>query len=484
MVQDDTKIMTLHTNKWLMIAIVTIATSSALADVKPGQLFTDNMVIGRETRAAVWGWADPAEKVTVSGSWGRQASAVADAKGNWHVKLQTPPAGGPHAMTFEGKNTVKIHNVMSGDVWLCSGQSNMGMMVQKCANAEKEIAAGDHPLIREFKIRIHPTMTIAKDVEADWQVCSPETVGRFSGTAYYTARELQKKLKVPIGIITAAGGGTLIESWMNAAYLKDDRWAQHEIEVREKKAVGYSEEKAIAEHKRKLEAWKIAVAKAKAENKPLPRRPGKELDPHKDKNYPGNLYRGMIAPIVGYGIKGVIWYQGESNAFMPARAEYYDVQLRRLIDNWRRDWQSNELPFYFVQLPNFKEPQTKPNEEKGGWPLCRESFLQVRLDTPYVGMAVTIDIGEADDIHPKNKQDIGRRLGSTILNETYGKKTLTSPVCVGHKIERDKVILSFDYTGSGLLAKGGKLESFAIAGADKNFSGPIQLSKLATVKMS
>ncbi|MBC8869345.1 MAG: sialate O-acetylesterase [Planctomycetes bacterium] len=460
---------TLQTNKCLMVAFVTLTAPLAQAEVKPAQLFTDHMVIQREAQAAVWGWADPDEKVTVSGSWGRQASAVADAKGKWHVTLQTPPAGGPHTLTLKGKNTVEIHNVMSGDVWLCSGQSNMAMMVQKCANAEEEIAAGDYPLVREFKIRIHPTMTVANDVEADWQACSPETVGRFSGTAYYTARELHKELQVPIGIITAAGGGTLIESWMDAAYLKDDHWAQHEIEIREKKAVGYSEEKAIAEHRRKLEAWKIAAAKAKAENKPLPRRPGRELDPHKDKNYPGNLYRGMIAPIVGYGVKGVIWYQGESNAFMPGRAEYYDVQLRRLIENWRRDWQSDELPFYFVQLPNFKQPQTEPNIEYSGWPLCRESFLQVRLSTPNTGMAVTIDIGEADDIHPKNKQDIGWRLASTILNMTYGKGTPTSPVYVRHEIEGNKVVLFFDYTGSGLMAKGNKLESFAIASSDKKF---------------
>ncbi|MHC5058412.1 MAG: sialate O-acetylesterase [Planctomycetota bacterium] len=323
--------------------------------------------------------------------------------------------------------------------------------------------------MRSFRIRIYPSMTVAKDVEADWQVCSPETVAHFSGAAYFTARELQKELRVPIGLVTAAAGGTLIESWMDREHLKDDHWAEHEMKIRDDKAEGYSEEKAIAEHRRKLEVWREAARKAKAENKRPPRRPGRRIDPHKDKNYPGHLYRGMIAPIVPYALRGVIWYQGESNAFMPARAEHYRVQLRNLIRNWRKSWSAPELPFHFVQLPNFKEPQEEPNVEKGGWPLCRESFTDVALNVANTGMAVTIDIGDAKDIHPKNKQDVGRRLASVILNKTYGKGTPTSPLCTSSTIEGDKVVLSFEYTGSGLMARGGALRSFAIAGADRKF---------------
>ncbi len=458
----------MHLKRLVVIASLAFA-KPVFADVKPAQLFTNNMVVQRDAKAPVWGWADPGEKVSVSGSWGKVANATTDEKGRWRVLLETPAAGGPHSLTIKGKNTVTVSNVLSGDVWLCAGQSNMAMKVKRCANAEEEIKAGDYPQIRDFKIKINPTMTVAKDVRAVWKVGSPETVCDFSATAYFSARQLQKELKIPIGVITVAGGGTLIESYMDAAYLKNDHWARREMKIRDEKAKGYSEEKALAEHLQKLAVWKKAAEKAKAENKSPPRRPGRELDPHKDKNYPGNLYRGMIAPIVPYAIKGVIWYQGESNAFMPGRAEYYRVQLKNLIDNLRRDWASGKLPVYFVQLPNFKAPQAKPNEENTGWPLCRESFTYVAINTPNTGMVVTIDIGEEKDIHPKNKQDIGRRMASTILNRTYGKNTPTSPICTASKTEGDKVVLFFEYAGSGLTARGGKLKSFAIAGADKKF---------------
>ncbi len=443
--------------------------SPVLADVKPAQLFTDNMVIQRDTNAPVWGWADAGRKVSVSGSWGKTATATTDRTGRWRLLLETPAAGGPHTITIKGKNIVTVSNVLSGDIWLCAGQSNMAMKVKRCANAEEEIKAGDYPKIREFKVKINPTMTIARDVRADWKPCSPETVLNFSAAAYFTARGLHKELKVPIGVITVAGGGTLIESYISASYLKNDHWARREMKIRDQKAKGYSEEEAIAEHLRKLAVWKKAMAKAKTVNRKLPRRPWRELDPHKDKNYPGNLYRGMIAPIVPYSIKGVIWYQGESNAFMPGRAEYYNVQLKNLIENWRSDWRNKKLPVYFVQLPNFKSARTEPNEEKTGWPLCRESFLQVANTTPNTGMVVTIDIGDAKDIHPGNKQDVGKRMASTVLNGTYGKRTPTSPIYAGSKIEDDKVVVFFKYAGSGLVARGGKLQSFAIAGADKNF---------------
>ena len=458
----------MYLKKSIIVALGILA-ASAQAGVKPAQLFTDNMVIQRETLAPIWGWADPGEEVTISGSWGQKVSTTANADGKWMVKLQTPAAGGPYTLTFRGDNTVTISDVLSGDVWLCSEQSNTAMQVQKCANAEEEIKAGNYPLIRDFKIRINPTMTVAKDVEAEWKVCSPDTVGSFSGTAYFTAHELHKELKIPIGIITAASGGTLIESYTAARYLKDDRWARHEIKIREEKAVNYSEEEAIAEHKEKLAKWKIAAEKAKSENKPVPRRPGRQLDPHKDKNYPGNLYRGNIAPIVPYAIKGFVWYQGESNAFMFDRAEYCRVQMKNLVANWREDWDDSKLPFYFVQLPNFKPPHDLPNKEEGGWALCRESFLHAAKTIPDTGMAVTIDIGMEKNIHPVNKQDVGKRMASTILNKTYGKDTPTSPLMVKSQTEGDKVILHFEYAGSGLMAKGGKLASFAIAGADKNF---------------
>jgi len=372
--------------KRLVIIALLLLTASAFADIKQAQIFTDSMVIQRETKAPIWGWAEPGEQVEVSGSWGKTASAVTDKDGKW-------------------------------------------------------------------------------------QVCSPETAGGFSGLAYYTARDLHKELKVPIGLIIAASGGTFIQSYISAEYLKDDHWAK----IQEKQAAVYTEEKANADYKQKLEVWAEEAKKTKAENKKVPSKPRLERDPRKDKNYPGSLYRGTIAPIEPFGLKGAIWYQGENeattpiHAFGPNRAERYRVNLRNLINCWRKQWANPELPFYFVQLPNFKEPKEDPNAFAGGWPIIRESCLDVAKNMPDTGMAVAIDIGEVKSIHPKNKHDLGKRMASVILNKTYRKNTPTSPLYTRSEIEGNKVVIHFDYTGSGLLAKGGKLESFAIAGKNKKF---------------
>lgn len=407
----------------------------SLAAIKPARLFTDGMVIQRNVEAPLWGWGDPGELVEVSTSWGSKASVKTDSEGRWMVFLDTPKAGGPHTITLRGENTVKISDVLSGDVWLCTGQSNMAWPVEKTANAEVEIQTADFPQIRRFSNRIMPVMTVPEDVDAAsaWLACSPQTAGGFSGTAFFTTRELHKELNVPIGIIMAASGGTFIESYLSAEFLQDDYLAQQMIHRQEEKMSKQA--------------------------------PGARLD----KNYPGSLYRGNIAPLKSYGIKGVIWYQGENNAFEYKRADYYRVQLRNLISCLRKQWGNPKLPFYFVQLPNFKEPTDDPNGITSGWPLIRESFLDVAKSVPDTGMVVTIDIGETKDIHPKNKLDVGKRMASTILNQTYGKNTPTSPLYEKSEFEGNKVIVHFCYSGTGLVAKGEKLNYFTIAGEDHTF---------------
>ena len=408
---------------------------SAKADIKTARLFSDGMVIQREVSAPIWGWADPGEKLEISGSWGSKTTAETDKEGRWMAHLETPKAGGPHTMTIKGNNTITISDVLSGDIWLCTGQSNMAWPVEKTIKGQESIKSANYPQIRRFSNQINPVMTAPEDVKegSNWTRCSPETAGKFSATAFYTTRELYKELGIPLGIIMAASGGTFIESYMSAEFLEDDYLAKRMIE--------------------------------KMEEKMSKEAPGSRLD----KNYPGSLYRGNIVPLKNYALKGIILYQGENNAFERERAGHYRVQLRNLIKCLRQQWSDAKLPFYFVQLPNFKEPMKNPNAGATGWAIIRESFLEVAKSVPHTGMVVTIDIGETKQIHPSNKTDVGKRMASMILNKSYAKNTPTSPLYTKSEIEGNKIMLHFDYTGSGLMAKGEKLEFFAIAGEDKKF---------------
>jgi sialate O-acetylesterase len=454
--------------KYLMTSLAVITTFLVRADVKPAPLFSDNMVIQRETQAPIWGWADPGEKISVKGSWGIEGTATANAEGKWALKLETPKAGGPHTLTFQGTNTVKLKNVLSGDVWLCSGQSNMQWTVGRSKNVEEEAKKANYPNIRHFTVGYKASKKAEEEFKGKWQICSPSTVKRFTATGYFTGRELHKKLKIPIGLINSSRGGTIIETWTNPSELTNDIFAQRRKQYSDKKAASYNPEQAKAKYDAEMKEWKLKAAAAKTEKKKMPRHPRRPKDPLADANYPGNLYNGMIHPLLTYAIKGVVWYQGESNSGSVKSGTHYRNQLSNLINTWRKAWKQ-DFPFYAVQLPNFRAPQTEPVEIKAGWPFTRESIVHVSKNTLNVGTASMIDIGEAKNIHPTNKQDVGFRMASTILNKTYGKKTPTTPFMKSFNIEGNKVVVSFDYCGSGLVAKGGALKAFAIAGADKKF---------------
>jgi sialate O-acetylesterase len=456
-------------SKRFIVAVAGVATAAmAMADVKPAGLFVDNMVIQRETRAPVWGWGDAGEKVTVTGSWGNEATATVDETGTWSVKLQTPAAGGPYTITLKGNNTVELKNVLSGDVWLCSGQSNMQWPVSKSKDPAEDIADANYPQIRSFVVERNPSLEEADDCGGEWTVCSPETVKDFSATAYFTGRELHKTLDVPIGLLTTCWGGTCVETWTPWAEQADDPFAQARRAEQDEKAEGYSPEKAKANYENQLAKWEKKAAEAKEKKARVPRKPSIKGDPRLNQNYPGNLYNGMIHPLCPFAVKGALWYQGEKNAKEIAPAEHYRVQLARMVRSWRKVW-GRDFPFYAVQLPNFKTPQVNPVEADNVWAMIRESFVHAAAHTPDVFTSTMIDIGEAKNIHPHNKQDVGFRMASTILNKTYGKETPTTPFMKSFKVEGDNVVISFDYTGSGLVAKGGELKTFAIAGADKKF---------------
>lgn len=460
---------------WRGCVIASFAVVSVVwAEVKPAGLFTDNMVIQRETQAPVWGWADAGEGVTVSGSWGESATATADESGAWQLKLQTPAAGGPHTLTFKGTNTIELKNVLSGDVWLCSGQSNMQWPVSKALNPAEEAKNANYPQIRHFMVGRKPAKDVAADCTGPWTVCSPETVKDFSATAYFTGRALHKELNVPIGLLTSAWGGTCVEAWTPLADQVDDAFTKQRQAPLDKKAATYSPEKAQARYQEQMKAWNAKAGQAKAaekkgnKKKRRARAPRLQTDPRLDQNYPGNLYNGMIHPILPFAIKGAVWYQGESNAKSLASSEHYRVQLDRMIRSWRQAW-GEDFPFYAVQLPNFKKAQVNPVESDNTWPVIRESFVHVTQHTPGAFTATTIDIGAANNIHPQDKQGVGQRMASTILNKTYGKGTPTTPFMRSFAVEGDSIVIRFDYTGTGLMAKDGALKTFAIAGADKTF---------------
>ena len=453
----------------LRAALVTAALSfTAMADVKLAGLFTDNMVIQRETQAAVWGWAEAGEAVSVAGSWGETANTTTDAAGKWKVALQTPVAGGPHTITVTGKNKIQLQNVLSGDVWLCSGQSNMQWTVAQSANADEEAATANYSQIRHLTVGRNSAAEAAADSKGNWTICSPATVKNYSATAYFTGRELHQNLNVPIGLLTSAWGGTCVEAWTSWAEQADDTFAQQRKAGLDAQASKYSPEEAQARYDQQVKGWQKKATAAKAQKKRAPRRPRLQTDPRLNQNYPGNLYNGMIHPLLSFAIKGAVWYQGESNAKSLKSAHHYRVQLDRMIRNWRQDW-GQDFPFYAVQLPNFKQAQVQPVELDNIWPVIRESFVHVAQNTPDAATCTMIDVGEAKNIHPKNKQDVGRRMASTILNKTYGKGTPTTPFMKSFTVEGRKIVIRFDYTGSGLMAKGRELKSFAIAGADGVF---------------
>ncbi len=454
-------------SKFIIAGFITL-TSTAIADVEPAQLFMDNMVIQRETQAPVWGKADAGEQVTVTGSWGESAKTITDKAGKWIVKLQTPTAGGPHTITLKGNSSIELKNVLSGDVWLCSGQSNMQVPVRSTDNSKKNIADAKYPNIRNFTVARNPVLQKADDCGGEWTVCSPETVKNFSAVGYFTGRELHKDLDVPIGLLATFWGGTPVEAWTPWTDQAYDTFAQARKTPLDEAGKRYSPEKAKADFELIMKKWKTRSAAAKKSKKRAPRMPSIKGDPRLSQGYPGNLYNGMIHPLAPFAIKGAVWYQGENNAKVMAHAKHYRVQLARLVRSWRKAW-SLDFPFYSVQLPNFKDPQVNPVEADDVWAVIRESFVHAGKIKPGIFTCSMIDLGEAKNIHPRNKEDVGSRMASTILNKTYGQKTPTTPFIKSFKVEGDKMVITFDYTGSGLVAKGGELKTFAIAGADQKF---------------
>ena len=446
-----------------VVFVVLLVVGGVFADIKLPAVIGDNMVLQQGEKVAIWGWAEANEEVMVGVSWhSMQWGLRAGKDGKWQFEMNAPKAGGPYEMTLRGKNTITIKNILVGEVWVCSGQSNMQWSVRSSANAEQEIAGAKYPKIRLFGVQREVADEPKSDCVGSWTLCSPETVPNFSAVAYFFGRELHKELNIPIGLIHTSWGGTPAEAWTRRGELeKEPDFAP--ILKRSADAIARYPQ-AKADYEKKLEQWKEAAKKAKEEEKPVPKKPRGPSAPL-NSHTPASLYNAMIAPLIPYGIAGAIWYQGESNV---GRAYQYRKLFPAMIKSWRSNWGQGDFAFVFVQLANFMAVKDDPAES--AWAELREA-QSMGLALPNTGMAVIIDIGEANDIHPKNKQDVGKRLATWALGATYGRKTVYSgPLYKSMKTEGNKIALSFDHVGGGLVAKGeGPLKGFGVAGADKKF---------------
>jgi len=401
------------------------------ADVKPAGIFSSDMVLQRNQSIVIWGWADKGERVSVTfNSITRKIKT--DASGKWKVIFPEMKEGGPYDMKLQGKNVITFNNILIGDLWICSGQSNMGVSVKNGKDPAQEIAAANYPFLRLFNVSRNMPGEPAADIKStSWKVCTPESIAEFSAVAYYFGREIFKELNVPIGLIHTSWGGSNVEAWTSMDYLtKVDKYRNYPA--------------VLAETLQKIE-------------------PGTDVHPNKIHT---SLYNGMIHPIVELPVKGVIWYQGESNAY---EGILYRTLFPNMIQCWRDKWKQPDLPFLFVQLANYTDELPEPAESN--WARLREAQL-LSLSVPNTAMTVAIDVGEAKDIHPKNKQDVGYRLSQNALKLVYNKPVADSgPVYKSMQTEGNKIILTFKNVEGGLAAKDkyGYVKSFAIAGSDKKF---------------
>jgi sialate O-acetylesterase len=413
-----------------------VCCSLARAEVSLNSMFGDHMVLQQGIANRVWGRAAPGERVTVSLAGQSQATTAGD-DGRWEVKLEPiTEYGGPHTLTVKGTNELTFQDVLIGEVWICSGQSNMQWSVNQSRDPDIEKAAATFPQIRLISVPQVGTQDPQDNFQGSWQVCSPQTVGDFSAVGYFFGRQVHQTLGVPVGLIDNAWGGSAAEAWVKREKIAahptleaiHDRWTKFEAEK--------PDDKQMAGNQR-----------------------------------PGNIHAGVLTPSIGYGIRGVIWYQGESNS---ERAHQYRTLFPFMIQSWRDEWNladNKDFPFYWVQLADFKAEN--PESAESEWAELREAQTLTLDALPNTGQAVIIDIGEGKDIHPKNKQDVAKRLARWALAETYQRPGIVcrSPRYAGMEKEGSKAVLSFrDVAGGWRPFDVAEPQGFTIAGAERKFT--------------
>ena len=440
---------------FLVFAAILASSFMSSADVTLPRILGSGMVLQCDLSVPIWGWANANEKISVTFA-GQTKTAKTGENGKWMVKLD-PLEGSnkPSQMTIEGKNKITLENILVGEVWICSGQSNMEWPIRASMNPKEEISAANYPQIRLFDVPGHTTSPVPNDKAArpgSWRKCSPKTAPNFSAVGYFFGRRLHRELKVPVGLIGSNWGGTRIEPWTTLA--------------------GFESVPELSKIADQVKGYKDGAKVGGGS--------------------PSAIYNSMVHPLVPFSMRGGIWYQGESNG--GEHMSYYHKK-HALVNGWRKAFQNKGLAFYWVQLANFRKPNVRavidPKKEFSnaaggdGWARIREAQTKA-LDIPHTGMAVAIDLADAhnpNDIHPRNKQDVGGRLAQWALHQTYGKKELvpTGPLYKSHKVKGNAIHLSFDHVGKGLMigkknklepteeVKEGELDNFAIAGEDKKW---------------
>ncbi|MFT3737796.1 MAG: sialate O-acetylesterase [Breznakibacter sp.] len=467
-------------HRFLILWLALVLSIGAQAGIKLPAIIGSGMVLQQQSQTKLWGWTDSGQTIAVHSSWnGQSVSAVANDKGYWEVNLSTPGAGGPYWVEINaGPEKVLLEDVMIGEVWFCSGQSNMEFPVGKTSkywhvgvdNFENEVATANYPQIRLFTVAQRTSETPLDTLSGQWLGCNPANVNDFSAVAYFFGRMLHQNLHVPIGLIHASWGGTPAEAWTRRGVLEGDASFKSILENEAEILRGYPE--ANAQYQARLAKWKEGVANGTITGRAAERGPSAPMGPGHSK-MPSVLYNGMVAPVIPYTIKGAIWYQGESNN---DDTELYTKLFPAMVQNWRDDWQLGDFPFYFVQIASHYRMK----------PELREAQAKALSLLPHMGMAVTLDVGDSTDIHPIYKRPVGERLALCALAQTYGKQDLvySGPVFRSAVARGSKMTVAFDHVGSGLKAKDGRLDHFEVAGADGVFVAAQAKIKGATVEVS
>ena len=497
-------------------AILLLSTAlPALADIKLPAIFADHMVLEQNTKVPIWGWADAGETVTVTAG-SAKATATAGPDGKWTTALEGLKSSDQSMdVTVAGKNSITLHDVLVGDVWVCSGQSNMEFNLGGgkygfggALNAKEEVPSANHPTMRLFILKRKLAFEPQSDCEGTWQVCTPDTAGPFSAVGYFFGKEIQADQHVPVGLIGTYWGGTPAEAWTSLDALKAvpelkplaDHFDDVHTHLAEKKAAYEQDvlpkwQSEMAEWEKAggsdflaaQKKWLVDAATAEAAGQPAPPKPApvkppprRPTAPDAEPHLPSVLNNAMIDPIVPYAIKGAIWYQGEANAI---HAKQYQTLFPTMITDWRTRWGEGDFPFIWVQLANYLARTPEPTQTSDGWPGLREAQAMT-LKLPNTGEAVIIDIGQGNDIHPKDKLDVGHRLALAARHVAYGEDLVYSgPTFESMKVDGSKVRLTFKNVGSGLTIAVGpstqpdapaptpasELKGFSIAGADHRF---------------
>ncbi|MCX7846493.1 MAG: sialate O-acetylesterase [bacterium] len=432
-------------------------------------IWNHNMLLQRDQRLPIWGWARPGEEITVQFG-GQLVMTIADDTGSWRTTIGPFMANDePWELVISGARTKRVlTNVLVGDVWLCSGQSNMEWPVHSALHPNVEIPAATNPLIRLATVHHATAPEPAANARVTWQVCSPANVTNFSAVAYFFARELQPHLRVPIAVINASWGATPIEAWISRDALEAIPFMSSQLAQNDEALRNYCPTHALRKYREQLAAWSNAVRTAQTQGSSPPP-PPKLSNPFTDPSRPATLFNAMIHPLIPFALRGFLWYQGESNA---NNAKAYRILFPALILDWRARWGRATLPFIYVQLANFLAPQTTPVETHATWPFLREAQT-LALRIPHTAMACAIDLADPDnpnDIHPKNKQVVAHRLVCAARHIAYGEDLVFSgPLFRKAEFTNAHVVLHFDHTGSGLVSREGPLRGFALAGANKKF---------------